>query len=83
MQDWVRSKFDIEEIDGIGYAIWVAENGMLSRSPVDFIVQKFAGVDTSYAAFANTVETPVENPLDNGVNWGNHVRAWQEQGKFA
>ena len=83
MQDWIRNKFDIETDEGVEYAVWIAENSMISKSSVDFIVQKFTDVDINYTAFANAVETPIDNPLENGVNWGNHVRAWNSQGKFA
>ena len=79
MDKWIRDNFEEIEDDLV---FWVSENGVKTASTVDVIVSKFGGCEINYESFAAAVETPTDNPEDEGVNWGNHVRAWRDQGKF-
>lgn len=80
-EQWLRDKFDTVTIDGIECIEWEAENGNLTRAPISAVVQMFDGEETTYDAFASRVDSPLD-PDTEGVNWGNHVRAWRDQGKF-
>lgn len=80
VESWLRTAFSVDvDPEGVEYIEWVAENGNRTRSPLAFVVQMFSDAeDISYDEFTKVVPSP----SDEGQTWGNHVRAWRDQGKF-
>lgn len=76
MEQWFRDRFTMVGDD----VSWVAENGQATMSDIEFLTTKFNGLETTYEAFMSSLEAATENPIDNGVNWGNHVKSWKDQG---
>ena len=78
MDKWLNENFDLIS----NRVSWTAENNRITMCDRQVIIDMFAEAEINYASFADMVDSPKENPLVEGVNWGNHVRAWNNQGKF-